>query len=446
MCLDFLDEAASKRWLPLIEASPFHLPPQQFTLEGPGTILRDVETMLEVVGPAGMVTKGKNANLPTDCLAGLNLKSGFPVKLRLQRALLRDYPNLAGTFILLRVMELLEPQGTRLLVNPQALSVWQGLNPAERYFALLEALLFQAQASVLGGERVREEQPLLEPLLSFLVHFRCDQWRSFRRRDYYRVLGTFRDFPQWALFLLQQMGLAELGERSASAKEPFASTSRGWQLGKARLTPWGKTVATGLLVFCMEEAARFEKESEQANEEEDTESGPAALPGYGSLLPIFQPHFPEWKVAYALPAREVVSGNYIFKVTLGKWHGDGKSVWRRIAIPSHLSLDELAGVILKAYKLEEDHLYDFQYRDQRGRSRVYYHPDCDEGPWASEITVEETGLPVKGIMHFLFDYGDYWRFDLRLEAVEGSARLLSKPKILESVGKAPPQYPDYDGE
>jgi hypothetical protein len=378
--LDFLDNRISNRWRPLIKASPLHLPPQQFTLDGPGTILRDVETMLGFVGPAGIFTKGKNANLPIDRLPELNLKSGFPVELRLKRALLKDYPNLAGTFILLRVMELLEPQGTRLTVNPQALSFWQGLNPAERYFALLETLLFQAQASVLGGERVREEEQLLEPLLSFLAHLSCDRWQSLDRTDFFRVLGTFRDFPQWALFLLQQMGLAELGERSASTRETFGSTSRGWHLGTARLTPWGRTVTTGLLVFCMEEAARFEKESQQESEEEETEEGPATLLVYGSLLPVFQPHFPEWKVAYTLPTREVRLGTHLFKVMLAGWRGNGGSIWRRIAVPPHLSLGELARAILAAYKLDDDHLYDFQYRDQRGRSRVYYHPYSNTGP------------------------------------------------------------------
>jgi hypothetical protein len=60
--------------------------------------------------------------------------------------------------------------------------------------------------------------------------------------------------------------------------------------------------------------------------------------------------------------------------------------------------------------------------------------------------VGETELPVKGTVHFLFDYGDSWKFELRLEAVEDSVSHLSKPRILESVGKAPPRYPPDDGD
>jgi hypothetical protein len=43
-------------------------------------------------------------------------------------------------------------------------------------------------------------------------------------------------------------------------------------------------------------------------------------------------------------------------------------------VPPDTSLDELAGVILSAFKWDDDHLYDFRYRDQRDRSRVYNHP------------------------------------------------------------------------
>jgi hypothetical protein len=53
------------------------------------------------------VTKSRNAALPADRLPGLNARISHPLELRLKRALLRDYPNLAGLFILLRVMNLL---------------------------------------------------------------------------------------------------------------------------------------------------------------------------------------------------------------------------------------------------------------------------------------------------------------------------------------------------
>src|SRR4051812_17975646 len=161
-----LDEKVWKRWEAMASRFKESLTGQQITAVGPGTILKDVETLTEFVGPDGIATKG---NLPIDRLPELNEKSGHPVQLNLKRPLLRDYPNLSGIFILLRVMELFQVRRGRLVVCPSALDLWRGLNPTEQYFSLLEALLFQAQSSVLGGGRTREEAQAFGTVTTFLA-------------------------------------------------------------------------------------------------------------------------------------------------------------------------------------------------------------------------------------------------------------------------------------
>jgi hypothetical protein len=42
------------------------------------------------------------------------------------------------------------------------------------------------------------------------------------------------------------------------------------------------------------------------------------------------------------------------------------------------------------------------------------------------------------------DYGDNWQFEVRLEQVEAERSRLRRPKVVESVGKAPKQYPQSD--
>ncbi|MCL4176180.1 MAG: hypothetical protein KJ072_00310 [Verrucomicrobia bacterium] len=69
---------------------------QQITMEGPGTILRDVETILEFIGPGGLKTKSQQGNLPAAVLPELNARLAQPIESNLQRPLLRDYPNIAG--------------------------------------------------------------------------------------------------------------------------------------------------------------------------------------------------------------------------------------------------------------------------------------------------------------------------------------------------------------
>ena len=182
-------------------------------------------------------------------------------------------------------------------------------------------------------------------------------------------------------------------------------------------------------------------EEQPEPEREAPEAGPQAE--FGMLQRIFRPYFPEWQTPYARPAVEPRLGTHIFKVGLVRWYGgreDG-SVWRRLAVPPDTSLDELAGVILCAFKLDDDHLYDFRFRDQRGKSRVYNHPYTDEGPFTPEIAVEETDLALKGEMLFTFDYGDYWQFKVRLEQIEAGPCRLRGPEVVGSAGKAPAQYP-----
>jgi hypothetical protein len=145
-----LDQRGWEKWQIIADQCQRVLTEQQIAPANPGTVLKDVESLLQFVGSDGIVTKSRNASLPLERLPELNRRASHPIQLALKRALLRDYPNLAGIFILLRVMDLLQVKGSRLMVCPGALDFWRGLNSTEQYFALLEALLFQAQSSVLA--------------------------------------------------------------------------------------------------------------------------------------------------------------------------------------------------------------------------------------------------------------------------------------------------------
>jgi hypothetical protein len=47
-------------------------------------------------------------------------------------------------------------------------------------------------------------------------------------------------------------------------------------------------------------------------------------------------------------------------------------------------------------------------------------------------------------MLFLFDYGDEWRFKVELLRLGEKVPKARYPKVLASVGQAPPQYPEPD--
>ena len=47
---------------------------------------------------------------------------------------------------------------------------------------------------------------------------------------------------------------------------------------------------------------------------------------------------------------------------------------------------------------------------------------------------------------FLFDYGDGWQFNVELKEIRNDEKRDLKPIILESIGKAPLQYPPCEDE
>lgn len=62
-------------------------------------------------------------------------------------------------------------------------------------------------------------------------------------------------------------------------------------------------------------------------------------------------------------------------------------------------------------------------------------------------TIESLALEVGQTFMYLFDYGDEWRFNIRVHAIDEAANAETEyPRIVESVGEAPPQYPDWEDE
>lgn len=170
----------------------------------------------------------------------------------------------------------------------------------------------------------------------------------------------------------------------------------------------------------------------------------SAETGFGTLQPVFQPYFPEWQKVYGPPKGQERTGKHIFKVSITGMHGNGR-VWRRLAVPPDASLDGLAYAILAAYDFDSDHLWDFRFRDERGKNRQYNRPEGgSEGPYTDEIRVADIGLPLKGAMIFTFDYGDNWEFKVVLEDVEPGRCRLKHPEVVASAGEDPEQYPSWD--
>ena len=160
---------------------------------------------------------------------------------------------------------------------------------------------------------------------------------------------------------------------------------------------------------------------------------------FGAWQPLLQPYFPLWVDNLEIAPPEFRDGIYYFKASLGE-------CWRRIAIPAESDLDELADSIIDAFDFDGDHLYAFHLVARDGRQFSVEHPYVDDADtYTDELTIGELPLTERESMLFQYDFGADWQFDVQLEKVEPEAAKITEATLVESRGKAPPEY-EYDEE
>lgn len=128
-------------------------------------------------------------------------------------------------------------------------------------------------------------------------------------------------------------------------------------------------------------------------------------------------------------------------------------LYRDIEVRTSDSLADLAEAIVGAYNFSFDHAYGFYSKlsgklyDSPKRFELFADADSVGAAKSVKRSAVTAAFPKVGSkMTFLFDYGDEWRFTTEVIAkgvVEVGA---SYPRIVGSVGKAPPQYAELDEE
>lgn len=409
---------------------------QTITDDKPGSILHDFQVLLDAVGSEGIAVSGKRHQLPLKLLPDLNQSLNHPIDIDLKRPQQKSYSPLHGLYLLLRatgIVRVVPKSRKHLLVfNAPVYETWQTLNPTERYFTLLEAWLIRGDNAMLGEDR---SGPLSEGdrVLRFwsqlvTVH---KQAQSFRKYNDQYGLAYWPGLHNLAL--LEMFGFLKI-----TSGKP--SSGKGWRLRKIEALPLGNAVMT-----LMNQAYLNNNMSWQAERND-------ALP-FHELQPVFQSYFPAWKESLAIPRPPFRAGRHIFKVSLGK-------IWRRIAISGEATLAALSGLILESVEFDSDHLDQFMFTNELGRKVTVVHPYAEGDFVTTEVTIGSLPLSEGGVMDYVFDFGDWWKFKVQLETVEpmGADKGGKKTKkaknrrrshqsvgeILERHGKSPEQYPDYD--
>ena len=384
--------------------------PIKFGDDTPGTILHDFQAMIDIIPKEGLRSAGTKGLFPMDHLSELDARLSLPFKPKLKRPQLRSYPNLTGLYMLLRSsgMGLIEGDGSgqRLVLNEALLSRWQQLSPADRYWNLLGVWWALSRTTGISN-RDNAFSELLDAM---------------RAMDT-AVRRPVESLPAWVtqVCLAGMFGMAEfdLDHRPRT----FGLTMR------IRYTPIGTQLRRLIAQLMGAELTLL-----WLNNDIKTEPS-ARLQKFQSLI---QPVAPQWReLLLPLTPRTAFKGTLQIKVSLG-------TVWRRFTASSTATLEDLASKILTAFQFDSDHLYAFRVPSPTGEKIEYTHYAMDEGIPAAETTLGAVPFRVRLKSIFHYDFGDDWRFDILIEAME--PRACKSIKLIESHGEAPTQYEITDEE
>ena len=142
------------------------------------------------------------------------------------------------------------------------------------------------------------------------------------------------------------------------------------------------------------------------------------------------------------PVKEKLVKIFTFKVSLK----DSPKVWRKIEIKGSQTLHNLHKVIFNAYERYDEHLYAFFLSNKPwDNSAEYGLPDPENNAKnAKRARIDSLGLSVKKKFLYLFDFGDEWWHSIVLLDIKAQEPKGKYPRVIDSQGKAPPQYDDCD--
>jgi hypothetical protein len=307
-----------------------------------------------------------------------------------------------------------------LVVDDAVFQAWQGLNATEQYCTLLETWLLRGHPEIIT-ERGHGWFRIPDTFRKLPWFFQQVPDEGLLVAGHEEVEDSIRYWLGWHnLCLLELCGMITI---QAGLPEP----GQGWRIERINRTPLGNA-----LLALLHAGFFGDIDNILALESEDKIR-------FGVLQPTLQSYLPEWKTNLSVPEWAFREGVHVFKVTL--WEG----LWWRIAIPADATLDELASAILDAIEFDHHHLHEFKYQNRFGLLERVNHPFLEDGPWTSEVMIGAVPLRVGHTMTYVFDFGDWWEFEVALERVD-PGMTIKRPAVLEAEGEPPDQYPVWDDE
>jgi hypothetical protein len=116
--------------------------------------------------------------------------------------------------------------------------------------------------------------------------------------------------------------------------------------------------------------------------------------------------------------------------------GTNGSIWRRLLVPSNTYVRTLHGIINITMGWKDRHLYEFKIA---GKSYGIADP---ESPGMIEdrlLRVARFKWQPGDAFTYVYDFGDWWRHDVTIEAIEPNTRRRQRARCIDGAGACPPE-------
>jgi hypothetical protein len=132
-------------------------------------------------------------------------------------------------------------------------------------------------------------------------------------------------------------------------------------------------------------------------------------------------------------ARSQPASVHQLKVTL---LGLKPPIWRRIAVPSEMTLGELHYVLQLAMGWTDSHLHDFQIGNTTYGDPEMLQELGDADEW--DATLADVAPRAKSRIRYMYDFGDSWEHDIQVEKVGPPEAGVRYPVVLAGARAGPP--------
>lgn len=134
---------------------------------------------------------------------------------------------------------------------------------------------------------------------------------------------------------------------------------------------------------------------------------------------------------------------------------ESRIISRTTQIRGDQTLKQLHRAIFRAFNRFEEHLYEFDIGEEgpEATPKIYSlpmdfaFPGLDDRELAGDVaktTMDSLGLKVDQRFSYTFDMGDNWEHLIVVTAIGETPADGKYPKVVERVGRSPPQYPESD--